>query len=443
MNTPPRVRWSPGDRLLMIVLAVFLPLVFGFVLWLRALDQNPTVSIPAPLMPARNAHDYYLAAMDSLADRNKIDNAVGSWNPAAKPVGDWRFYPLPEKEKLIAENMQAIQALHTGFHYPYREPPEQLSSTEFADHERMRALARLLSLEAQVSAAEGNWGGSVNAALDAVQMGEQMPHGSPLIGMLVGVACQAIGRKQAWVADSHLSAVQARAAARRLESIREAHVPFGDTLQEEKWRTQAHMLALMRRPSWPANLGTFAGDAPNILPTQMFLLRCRLSGKRTIMANYTHGMDAAIADAHQPYAAHLPPAALPGDPESRFLLPVFASARLSEVEADTQNALLLTVLALQAYKSEHGTYPAALAALMPGYLRVVPADPFALSGPLRYKRVGTNYLLYSVGPDGRDDGGSAIFDRTQPAPATAEANDRRRYIQEDSKGDVVAGVNTQ
>ena len=50
-------------------------------------------------------------------------------------------------------------------------------------------------------------------------------------------------------------------------------------------------------------------------------------------------------------------------------------------------------------------------------------------------------MLYSVGPDGKDDGGKAIFDTTQPAPGPNDTSDRRRYTLDNSTGDVVAGVN--
>ena len=70
-------------------------------------------------------------------------------------------------------------------------------------------------------------------------------------------------------------------------------------------------------------------------------------------------------------------------------------------------------LALRAYRLEHGAYPATLAALTPAYLKQIPNDPFAASGPLHYKRQGSKYVLYSIGPDGKDDGGKPIFDATQ------------------------------
>ncbi len=111
------------------------------------------------------------------------------------------------------------------------------------------------------------------------------------------------------------------------------------------------------------------------------------------------------------------------------------------MRADTENALLLTLLALRAYKLEHGIYPATLSALAPSYLKAVPNDPFALSGPLSYSRTASGFLLYSVGPDGKNDGGKPIFDPTKPAPTVAGSLDQRYQIQPESQGDIVAGVN--
>ena len=41
----------------------------------------------------------------------------------------------------------------------------------------------------------------------------------------------------------------------------------------------------------------------------------------------------------------------------------------------------------------------------------VPADIFANDGPLHYQRRDKGYLLYSVGVNGRDDGGRGYDDR--------------------------------
>jgi hypothetical protein len=66
--------------------------------------------------------------------------------------------------------------------------------------------------------------------------------------------------------------------------------------------------------------------------------------------------------------------------------------------------LLTAELALRCYASTHGGGPARLEDLVTNYLSKVPLDPFT-GQPLIYKPQSTNWLLYSVGPDGLDDGG--------------------------------------
>jgi len=61
-------------------------------------------------------------------------------------------------------------------------------------------------------------------------------------------------------------------------------------------------------------------------------------------------------------------------------------------------------LALAACKAETGTYPETLDELKPMYIRELPRDLFSLQ-PFLYRRVGVGYALYSVGYNGKDDGG--------------------------------------
>ncbi|HPD29600.1 MAG TPA: hypothetical protein PLL20_06375 [Phycisphaerae bacterium] len=65
----------------------------------------------------------------------------------------------------------------------------------------------------------------------------------------------------------------------------------------------------------------------------------------------------------------------------------------------------ITVLALAAYRNDHGRFPEALEEMVPRYLEALPIDPGA-GRPLRYKReTEGDYRLYSVWEDGKDDGG--------------------------------------
>ena len=70
---------------------------------------------------------------------------------------------------------------------------------------------------------------------------------------------------------------------------------------------------------------------------------------------------------------------------------------------------LLIAFALTGYKKDEGKYPAKLEALAPKYLPAVPDDIFTGKG-LIYKPTATGYLFYSVGPNGKDEGGRGNLD---------------------------------
>jgi hypothetical protein len=65
------------------------------------------------------------------------------------------------------------------------------------------------------------------------------------------------------------------------------------------------------------------------------------------------------------------------------------------------------VLALRLHQADHdGRLPETLDELVPAYLPAVPRDPFARTdAPLCYRKDGTEWTVYSVGPNGADDGG--------------------------------------
>jgi len=108
---------------------------------------------------------------------------------------------------------------------------------------------------------------------------------------------------------------------------------------------------------------------------------------------------------------------------------------LKFADAEVSRRLLITAIALKRYQLRLGKYPADLKTLIPEFLNKVPQD--LMDGqPLRYKPAPDgNFLLYSVGEDGEDNGGDATptepastkskvwfraRDAVWPRPATAE-----------------------
>lgn len=73
--------------------------------------------------------------------------------------------------------------------------------------------------------------------------------------------------------------------------------------------------------------------------------------------------------------------------------------------AEAMKRLTVTAIALKRFQLKQGRYPAQLSGLEPEFLVRVPRDP-ADGNPLRYRlNSDGTFLLYSIGEDGKDDGG--------------------------------------
>ncbi len=83
-----------------------------------------------------------------------------------------------------------------------------------------------------------------------------------------------------------------------------------------------------------------------------------------------------------------------------------------------QNYLVSLSLSLAHYRLEKGSYPEKLSQLSPQYIGKVP-DDFFVGQPLRYERKETGYLLYSQGPNRKDDSGKPYSDIVFQVPLPA------------------------
>jgi hypothetical protein len=92
----------------------------------------------------------------------------------------------------------------------------------------------------------------------------------------------------------------------------------------------------------------------------------------------------------------------------------FERACQNTAHNQTEIVEALTACALERFRLAHGAYPENLDALVPQFLDSTPNDVIG-GRPLHYRRAaGGTFVLYSVGWNGRDDGGV----RGQPLPGT-------------------------
>jgi hypothetical protein len=96
----------------------------------------------------------------------------------------------------------------------------------------------------------------------------------------------------------------------------------------------------------------------------------------------------------------------------RFLLPDLSGLPLKVATAQTEVDQALTACALERCRLAEGHYPDALESVAPRFIDKLPTDLFT-GEPFRYRRDGARFVLYSVGWNELDDGGTpgnSLFD---------------------------------
>jgi len=431
-----------GKKKLLIVAILLVVIVSAIGYFFYSINIDPVVSFPAPKpLPSPNARDFYLAAAklqvqsftNPLTERTiytyDIVNYVRGRSIIPKPGSTDPPPSLAEMQFLVAKNAPAFAKVRQGFAYEYGSSPLRADPARYDEIQNLRDLAYAMQADAALQCAAGEWDVAVERYVDFIEFGTDIYHGLPSNVPLGGI--RMLGGPNVWFTLDHVSGFEARRAAHRLEKIAGQRTTLTEILQERKRETQAEMIKLFRNPNWRTEFGSslsYEGE----LARDHFMLR--FVSKRAAMRNFTRYIDDLIANVNEanPLKTRLPPPL--GDALSRSITTDFKPFFFNYTRQETWHNMLLVSFALRAYRAEHGKYPANLNELTPDYLKAIPADLFS-TDPLKYKASAKSYTLYSVGPDGKDDGGTPSIDGKDGAP---KANVRLNLM---STGDIVAGVN--
>jgi hypothetical protein len=193
----------------------------------------------------------------------------------------------------------------------------------------------------------------------------------------------------------------------------EAHPSLILGLRGERATLHVYLTGLADGSISPATLHVLDGTTADMS------LRIRfMGGTIRNMARRDHPrilqwMNRAIANARLP--AHEQRAAeqalldeIAALPRSMELAAVLLRLRNPVTELFRQKHALLrsltVLLALERHRQEKGAWPGKLEELAPKHLSAVPLDPYD-GKPLRYRRLADGVIVYSIGRDGKDDGG--------------------------------------
>jgi hypothetical protein len=393
-------------------LGLFGVLLLGVLGYLGWANQLPPPEPDTRVMPSPNGYDACLAAL------MRAQQATG-----LRPPPDPDSLDVPAIRAAVTSYKPALDGVRTAMRLPYEMPPVDRANRPTPELLAFRNASRAFGLESRLAHEEGRSAEAIQRALDAIDLGARMGRGGTFLHSLVGLSCTAIGARPAEDLVKKLSAEEAHAAGVRLDGILREFPSSVSVMEGER---RISLLSTREILTGQSPLATsavaFGGTASQV---DLWKERALLFfyPKRWAYQRTDRYYQELVAEFRKPYAARKEPATKP--PEDVVLSGGMAVTVLSFHLA--RHELLLQMLraelALQEARQRDGRYPLALRELVPQTLSAVPRDPFA-EQPLRYRRKGSGYLLYSIGPDLKDDGGT---------PVTA------RGLDQNSRGDLVAG----
>ena len=282
-----------------------------------------------------------------LPNPNGYDDFLQAAASLTGDVGNSSTFDQDMLREFVAANAEPLRLLRLGLTRHCSVPTDEVMTNFPAtinNLARLKQLAWLLADEGRLAELESRPADAARSYLNALHFGNEVSRGGFLINRLVGIACEALGGSPLAALSRKLNCEQVLAVVPELEKLDRWAVTWDEVEQNE---------ARFRR----------------------YQLRKGFNPITWVMTRWQGWKQRKLGEQrHNRLAAHL---------------------RLLTVE-----------LALHCYQTEHGRGPDRLDQLVPGHLKRVPLDPFS-GQPFIYRVSGTNWLLYSVGADGVDDGGKA------------------------------------
>lgn len=282
-----------------------------------------------------------------LPNPNGYNDLIKAGKSLNSGVNDFPTLSQTELRNLVMTNTEALRLCRVGLSRTCSVPTEA-TITNFSgmmpDLPELKRLAQLLAAEGRLAEMEHRFGDAARCYVEALALGDDMSRGGMLIHRLVGIAIQAVGGTRLARIIPELNPSEARSALQLLDSVDTRGVTWEEILHNEKLFCRHELRNLPSFVNWIMNWWS------------------------------SRSVKAKTRDRHNGAAAHI--------------------------------RLMMIELGIRCYVAENNRAPAALQDLVPKYLSHVPADPFTGQAFI-YKPQQTNWVLYSVGPDGVDDGGRA------------------------------------
>jgi hypothetical protein len=340
-----------------------------------------------------------------------------------------RTEPLTEETKAIiaqylADNRQALELLHKGAAIEHSRYPIDLSKGFEAlmpDLSKIRESARLLDLEAILHAENGKPEQAVDSITSTFGLARSLSKEPLLISQLVRIACQALA-----VSTLERNINRTEFTDEQLADLSQTLINAEDpcAMPRAFVGERCAGLSIFKMPA--AQINQVADGDSSPLAVIAFALY-KFSGLADMDAvMYADLMDDYLKAIQLPsYKRQDAVEAVSKRIETiskihillRLFMPAFSRVTTLEVRSIAQLHTARSGLAVQRYRHAAGRLPDTLAELVPTYLDAVPKDPFD-GEELRYKKLETGFVVYSIGEDGNDDSGKEKPRKRTTPPAT-------------------------
>jgi len=271
--------------------------------------------------------------------------------------------------------------------------------------------ARLLALDARVSLADRNTLRAIEDATAIFRMAGHVGNDPLLISTLVAATTEAIGAETLATALATGNLTREALAAIQIDETLSFRRMLARSLRVEEafglW-VVSYFAGATADPGFEegTELDLLHGGLGPLY--RVFLLADDLAAYRHTMQRFQNFAARPYHEAREDWLAL--PEYFEHDlprrgPITVWLTPALASAAAVVARADANHRLARLAEAVARHALLRDAYPEDLGALAPEWITVVPRDPFDRE-PLRMKRADDGgVILYSIGPDARDDGG--------------------------------------
>jgi len=383
----------------------------------------------------QNAAWTYIEAINSFEELPKeledgFDYALrDAWPESCTPLAD--YLKLPGNQSAIERAHKAAAMDRCQMPY-FGDPKDSIIGVLLPNLSHFRFLGKLMVVDGRRLEAEGNYAEAMRNYLTAMGMGEHVAQGHTLIEGLVGLAVWAAGNRATddMVLRRPLSVKQLRTLEKEL-GRRVSRLPtaerglrgereFGPAMVDELSSRPLRLFGNLSALTGPSEAWDIMAPDPNSNPADGWGQLERRIGrmvfpdraiKRHMLGFYDLVLDRAAVGTHQSaqlefdeekYINEKIPA---WDVVSRMLLPSLSRATLLGERNETRFAATRAIVAIRIHALTHDHEPpddiSKLAENLPDGALI---DPFS-GDLLLYRRMGIEWILYSVGPDYVDDGG--------------------------------------